>query len=79
MSRKRKYKVIHSLNEIPATFPSEDAERAYWETHALSDKLYDDQEIERLTAEHHALIQKLRAGTAGVRRHRPSQPRVARG
>ncbi|MBI3988250.1 MAG: hypothetical protein HY347_01395 [candidate division NC10 bacterium] len=71
MSRERKRKIIHSLDEIPATFPSEDAEREYWETHEFSDELYDAQEIQRLTVEHRALIQKLMAGTAGVRRHRP--------
>jgi hypothetical protein len=76
MSRERKRKIIQSLDEIPATFPSEDAEREYWETHELSDELYDDQEIARLTREHRALIQKPRAGTAGVRRHRPSQSRT---
>lgn len=79
MRRKRKRETIHSLDEIPPTFPSEDAERAYWETHELSPKLYDDREIKELTAEHRALVQKLRAGTAGVRRHRSSLPRAARG
>ena len=57
----------------------EDAEREYWETHELSDELYNAQEIKRLTVEHRALIQKLRGGTAGVRRHRPSQSRATRG
>ena len=62
-----------SLDEIPATFPSEDAEREYWETHQLRDELYEEQEMTRLTLEHHALIQKLKAGTAGERRHRPGR------
>jgi hypothetical protein len=79
MSGERNRIVIHSLDEIPSAFPSEDAEREYWETHELSSELYDDQEAKRLTREHRALIQKLRAGTAGVRRHRPSQSRGVRG
>jgi hypothetical protein len=78
MNRERKRRIIHSLDEIPASFPSEDAEREYWETHELSQHLYDDSEARRLTAGHRALIQKLRTGTAGVRRHRPSRSRVAR-
>lgn len=78
MSPERKRKIIRSLDEIPTTFPSEDAERQYWETHQLSDELYDDQEIARLTHEHRVLLQQLKAGTAGVRRHRPRKSRKPR-
>src|SRR4051812_19656937 len=33
--------VINSLDEIPSTFVSEDAEREYWETHEFSKALLD--------------------------------------
>src|SRR5687768_7691731 len=33
--------VIRSLDEIPATFLSEDDERDYWATHEFSDELWD--------------------------------------
>lgn len=40
MKGKRKVPVT-SLDQIPKKFASEDAERAWWATHTLSRKLYD--------------------------------------
>jgi hypothetical protein len=34
--------------------------------------LPDEETIDRLTEQHHALIRRLQAGEAGVHRHRPS-------
>jgi len=36
------------------------------------------QEMARLTQEHHVLLQKLKAGGAGVRRYRPRAPKQKR-
>ena len=46
MKKKPKYErtVIHSEDEIPGQFESEDAEREWWATHELSDKLWDTHE-----------------------------------
>lgn len=32
-------KVIRTMADIPATFPDEDTEAAFWESHELSDEL----------------------------------------
>ncbi|HEV8717005.1 MAG TPA: hypothetical protein VGX03_29815 [Candidatus Binatia bacterium] len=64
--------VVRSRAEIPAHFASEDEEREWWATHELADELLPDEEtIDRLTQQHHALIRHLQAGEAGVHRHRP--------
>jgi len=39
--RKYDHRIINSLDEIPSTFASEDAEREYWETHEFSEALLD--------------------------------------
>jgi non-ribosomal peptide synthetase component F len=64
--------VVRSRAEIPAHFVSEDEEREWWATHELADELLPDEEvIDCLTEQHHVLIRRLRAGEAGVHRHRP--------
>ena len=64
--------VVRSRAEIPAHFASEDEEREWWATHELADELLPDEEtIDRLTEQHHALIRRLQAGEGGVHRHRP--------
>jgi hypothetical protein len=57
MGRERKAPeraIVRSLVEIPE-FASEDEERAWWATHDLAEELGID-----VTAEHHALIQRLK-------------------
>jgi hypothetical protein len=39
--KRKTFKIIHSLNEIPAHFESEDEERDFWAEHELSDELWD--------------------------------------
>lgn len=64
--------IVRSRDEIPSRFTSEEEECEWWTTHELADGLLpSDDEMGRLTAEHHALIHRLQAGEAGVRRHRP--------
>ena len=64
--------IVRSRAEIPAHFASEDEEREWWATHELADDLLPDEEtIDHLTEQHHALIRRLQAGEAGVHRHRP--------
>ena len=64
--------VVRSRDEIPSRFTSEEEEREWWATHELADNLLpSDEEMDRLTAEHHALVHRLQAGEAGVRRRRP--------
>jgi len=72
LSRVKPRTVIHSRDEIPTQFTSEDAEREWWATHELADDLLpDDEAIDRATEQHHALIRRLQAGGSGVHRHRP--------
>lgn len=51
MKKKTKYEriVIHSLDEVPQDFESEDAERDWWAEHEFSDELWDS--LEDMTAE----------------------------
>jgi hypothetical protein len=64
--------VVRSRDEIPSRFASEEEEREWWATHELADDLLPSEgEMDRLTAEHRALIRRLQAGEVGVRRHRP--------
>jgi hypothetical protein len=51
MKKKTKYErvVIHSLEEIPAHFASEDEEREWWAEHEFSDELWDC--LDDMTAE----------------------------
>jgi hypothetical protein len=68
--------VVRSRAEIPTHFPSEDEEREWWVTHELSDDLLPDEEtIDRLTEQHHALIRRLQAGESGVHRRRSALKR----
>lgn len=39
----RRFKLIHSLDEIPE-FASEDEEHRFWSTHELADELWDQAE-----------------------------------
>jgi hypothetical protein len=41
MTKPIKRRTIHSVDEIPASFASEDQEREWWATHDLSEELYD--------------------------------------
>jgi hypothetical protein len=64
--------VVRSRAEIPTHFASEDEEREWWAAHELADELLPDEEtIDHLTEQHRTLIRRLRAGEAGVHRHRP--------
>ena len=64
--------IVRSRTEIPAHFASEDEEREWWAAHELADELLPDEEtIDHLTEQYHALIRRLQAGEAGVHRHRP--------
>jgi hypothetical protein len=47
---KQKIVIIHSLEEIPDSFSSEDEEREWWATHELSDALYE--QLPDYTEEH---------------------------
>ena len=38
---KPKRKIISSLDEVPASFASEDEEREWWHAHEFSEELYD--------------------------------------
>jgi hypothetical protein len=38
--KRTKMTIVHNLDEIPS-FASEDEEREWWDTHELSDQLYD--------------------------------------
>lgn len=49
---KRKRKIIHSLSDIPLSFPSEDEEREWWADHELSEQALN--EFQDLTAEFNA-------------------------
>ncbi len=72
LSKEKPRIVIHSREEIPTQFVSEDVEREWWATHELAeDILPDDEEIDRATEQHRDLIRRLQAGEAGVHRHRP--------
>jgi hypothetical protein len=63
--------VVRSRAEIPTHFPSEDEEREWWATHELSgDLLPDEETIDCLTEQHHALIRRLQAGESGAHRRR---------
>jgi len=49
----RAFKIIHSLDEIPTHFASEDDERDFWAEHELSDELWDslpdaNEELDRI-------------------------------
>lgn len=55
--------LVHSLDQIPK-FTSEDEEREWWATHDLAPELGED-----VTAQEHALIQRLKA------KHRYAPPR----
>lgn len=49
MKKRKKITQINSLNEVPR-FKTEDEEREFWNTHGLSDKLWDklyDPELEK--------------------------------
>lgn len=49
MKKQKKIKIVRSLSEIPR-FKTEDEERKYWETHSLSNTLWDalyDPEVEK--------------------------------
>ena len=60
MKKKTKYEriVIHSEDEIPDHFESEDAEREWWAAHELSDELWDvlEDKTGELAAELDAII-----------------------
>ena len=72
LSRVKPRTVVHSRDEIPAHFTSEDTEREWWATHELADELLpNDETIDRLTEQHHTLIRRLQAEESGVHRHRP--------
>jgi hypothetical protein len=44
MTSKKKTKLIHSLDEIPTDFASEDEERDWWANHELSEELLNSME-----------------------------------
>jgi gas vesicle protein len=55
---KVKTTLIHSLNEIPATFASEDDERDWWATHEFSEELYET--LRDYSDDHQRLLKKLK-------------------
>ena len=57
MKKTTKYEriVINSLDEIPETFESEDAEREYWATHEYSDEVWES--LEDVTDELNGFVQ----------------------
>ena len=52
-------KMIHSLSEIPK-FKSEDQERRYWETHGLSDELWDSLYDPKVDEEVNKMVKRLK-------------------
>jgi hypothetical protein len=64
MKKQAKRKIVHSLDEIPE-FASEDEEREWWATHDLAPELGED-----VTAQQHALIQRLKAKYRYVPSHK---------
>jgi hypothetical protein len=67
MSKNPKRTIIHSLEEIPAQFASEDAERDWWAEHDLSPELWDS--LEDTTAELDEIL-PLPGGTRRTRTRR---------
>ena len=64
--------VVHSRAEIPTHFASEAAEREWWATHELADELApNEEEISRMTEQHHMLVRCLRSDGANRKSHSP--------
>ena len=69
--------VVHSRAEIPTHFASEEAEREWWATHELADTLApNEEEIARMTEQHHALVHCLRSDDAKRESHDPTVKRT---
>ena len=56
-------KMIHSVDEIPLTFTSEDDERDWWATHEFSEELYE--ELRDYSDFHRLLLKDLKAKEQG--------------
>jgi hypothetical protein len=41
MTKRIRRQTVHSLDEVPKSFSSENEEREWWATHDLSEELYD--------------------------------------
>lgn len=54
-----KVKIIHSLSKVPK-FKNEDQERKYWETHALSDELWDSLYNPKVDQEMNKIVKRLK-------------------
>ena len=52
-------KIIHSLSEVPK-FKNEDQERKYWETHGLSDELWDSLYDPKVEKEMNKMVKRLK-------------------
>jgi len=39
VAKKRERRTLHSLDDVPATFPDEEAEARFWDTHELGPEL----------------------------------------
>ena len=62
MKKKKKSKkliIVKSLSEVP-DFHSEDAERCYWETHTLSNKLWGELYDPKVEKEFNKMVKKLK-------------------
>ena len=59
MKRPKKIKEVKSLSEIPR-FKTEDEERDFWETHSLSDVLWDALYDPKVEKEFDEMVKRLR-------------------
>lgn len=59
MKRQKKIKIVKSLSEIPR-FKTEDEEREYWETHSLSDTLWEVLYDPKVEKEFDEMVKRLR-------------------
>ena len=57
--KRKKILEIKALSEIPK-FKSEDQERKFWETHTLSDKLWDELYDHEVDKEFNKMVKRLR-------------------
>ena len=57
--KRKKILEIKALSEIPK-FKSEDQERKFWETHTLSDKLWDELYDPEVDKEFNKMVKRLR-------------------
>lgn len=59
MKKRKKITEVNSLKEVPV-FKTEEQERKYWDTHTLSDKLWDELYDPKVEKEFNSMIKKLK-------------------